>query len=78
MLEHEDVFENADDAMDRLQDKYDKLVIRYLSLYDALQLHHKKDFDRKNYLIDIYQKENNDITTKIEGLKQTKLRDLEE
>lgn len=75
-IEYDVIFDNSQDAMDRLQAKYDRLVVRYLSMYDALQEHLKDDKDRKAYLIDKYQKDNNDITTKIEGLKQTKLRDL--
>ena len=77
-LEYDIQFESGDDAYDRLQEKYDRLVVRYLSLYDALQDHLKDEKERKVYLIDKYLKDNNDITTKVEGLKQTRKRDLEE
>jgi len=91
MTEHEDVFDNADDAMSRLQDKFDnmsiafdnlaefnsKLIVRYKSVCDMLRVHLEDDKGRKIYLIDKYQKDNNDISTKLEGLKQTMLRDLD-
>jgi len=78
MLEADYVFESGDDAMSRLQEKYDRLVVRYASLADAMVTRLKDEKDRKVYLIDKYQRENNEITTEIEGFKNTKLRDLEE
>ena len=74
MTEHENVFQNSQDAYDLLQKKYDTLVIEYNLLYDSLQIHLSDDKDRKIYLIDKYSKDNNNITSKIIAIKQAKVR----
>ena len=78
MTEHEDVFDNADDAMSRLQDKYDTLKREYVILYNALMGDLEESKRIKSHLIDRYQKDSNDIESRIQSIKNAKQRTLEE
>lgn len=78
MLEYDDVFENAQDAYDELKEKYDKLVIEYDVLYRALMGDLEESIKMKTHLIDRYQKDINDISTRQESIKQAKKRTKEE
>ena len=89
-MEYDVSFEQPDDAYDRLKVSNDKLNLdygdlvienkelraRYISLYEMLKVHLEDEKSRKVYLIDKYQKESNEVDTKLMGLKQTKIRDL--
>ena len=91
-LEYDLSYDEPDDAMDRLKENFDKVQLeygalyvehkelraRYVSMYEALLSRVENEKARKVYLIDKYQKENNDIDTELLGLKQTKRRDLGE
>ena len=86
----DDAYDRLKEEYDKLKITCDKLHLRYgdlfvenkelraryVSLYEMLLAHLEDEKSRKVYLVDKYQRENNEIGAKLTGLKQTKIRDL--
>ena len=77
MLE-EDVFENADDAYDRLEKDFEELKTEYIILYNAIMGDLEESQRIKVHLIDRYQKDGNDIAQRILSIKNARRRSLKE
>ncbi len=74
MREYEDVFENADDAFERLKEAHKKLQWEYDNLYKSLIGDLEEAKKKKEYYAKKNPQEIKDLEMRIESVKQAKRR----